>query len=76
MSMRSGAFLAAQGSYKGEGTARDTPYRLGNAAVKRGEVEDWLKWKSATEGRWVKVGTIAAIAAAVLAALAWLHPIR
>jgi hypothetical protein len=48
------AFLAGQGSYKGEGTARGTLYKLGNAVVKRGEVEDWLKWKNARDMLWVK----------------------
>ena len=69
-------FLAGQGSYRGEGTARDTPYRLGDVSMTRGQVEDWLKWKAAAEGRWIRVGAIAAVIAAILAALAWLLPIK
>lgn len=70
------AFLIGQGSYGGVGTTRDTIYRFGNAAVRRGEVEDWLKWKDARESFWVRIGVIAAIAAAALAAAGWLCPLR
>jgi hypothetical protein len=39
-------------------------------------VEDWLKWKDALSSWWVKTGAIAAVAAAILAALAWRDPMR
>jgi hypothetical protein len=61
------AYLAGQGSFAGEGTARHTPYRLGRVKTTRGEVEDWLRWKNAADARWVKVAAVAAVVGAVAA---------
>ena len=47
------------------GSGRNTPIKFGNVVAKRGEIEDWLKWHAATDKCWVKVGVIAAIAAAI-----------
>lgn len=52
------------------GTGRDTLIRFGNVVAKRGEIQDWLKWKAARESWWIKVGTIAAILAAVFSLFA------
>jgi hypothetical protein len=49
---------------------RDTPHRVGNAVVKRGEIQDWLKWKAEVDAYWLKVGVIAAVIAAVAAVIA------
>jgi len=50
-------------------TRRDFLDRLGNANVRRAEVEDWLKWNNAQSAYWIKVGTVAAIAAALFSFL-------
>jgi len=70
------SFLAGQGSFPGAGTARDTRYRLGDVTLTRGNVEDWLNWKSSADSLWIKAGTIAAIAAAIFSFLAWLFPVN
>lgn len=77
------SFLAGQGSYKGIGTERDTAYRYGNAVVKRGEIEDWLKWKddqnsarSRMNVALTAIGVVIAAIAAILAGLSWLAPIK
>ena len=57
--------VLANSSDGSSGTSRDTPLRVGNAATKRGEIQDWLKWKSEVEQCWIKVGVIAAAFAAV-----------
>ncbi len=33
--------------------------------VERGEIEGWLKWKAAQDARWIKVGVVAAVVAAI-----------
>jgi hypothetical protein len=63
------------------GTSRNTLLRIGNAVVRRGEMQDWLKWKAAvteaTETRrfrtnvWLAVWlAVAGIVVAILIA-AW-----
>jgi hypothetical protein len=55
------------------GTGRKTQIPLGGAVtVTRGEIQDWLKWKEAKDACWVKVGVIAAIAAAIFSFMALL----
>jgi hypothetical protein len=51
------------------GTSRDTLLRIGNETIKRGEMQDWLKWNDEVAGYWVKTGVIAAVIAAVFAFL-------
>ncbi|MBU6296881.1 MAG: hypothetical protein KJS68_01445 [Alphaproteobacteria bacterium] len=66
------SILGAVSSDGVSGTSRSTLIRFGNANVTRGEIEDWLKWKSSREALWVRVGAIAAVLAAVFAFLALL----
>jgi hypothetical protein len=63
-------FLAGQGSYGGVGTERDMLFKFGNVEVRRGDVEDWLRWKDAVKALWVKVAAIAAVISAVAAIVA------
>lgn len=59
------------------GPGRGASINLGGGIeVSRGDMEAWLRGKAAVDARWIKIGAIAAIAAASLAALAWLSPIR
>jgi hypothetical protein len=55
------------------GTGRDTPIKFGNVVAKRGEVQDWLKWKAEREALWIKAGVVAAILAAIFSLLALLR---
>jgi hypothetical protein len=59
------------------GIGRDCAILLGGGIppISRGDIEDWLKEKADTDARWIKVGTVAAIVAAVLAFLAWVYPL-
>ena len=41
-----------------------------NSTVKRGEIQDWIKWKGEVDAYWNKVGVIAAVVAAVAAVVA------
>ena len=52
-------------SFGGVGTERDTLYKFGNVVVRRGEVEDWLRWKAAVDGLWMKIDAIADVIGAV-----------
>jgi hypothetical protein len=54
------------------GTTRQVTIWLGNISVTRGELQDWVKWKAARDACWIKVGVVAAIAAAVFSLLALL----
>jgi hypothetical protein len=57
------------------GTGRNTTIQLGGGLkIRRDQMEDWLKDKAAANARWAKVGTVAAIIAAVLAVLPWVYP--
>jgi hypothetical protein len=58
------------------GTGRETTIRIGDMTARRGEIEDWLKSQAAQGACWVKVGTIAAIFAAILSFLAWIFPLK
>jgi hypothetical protein len=40
----------------------------------RREMQEWLREKTARESLWIRVGVIAAVAAAVFAFLAWRFP--
>jgi hypothetical protein len=44
---------------------RKNPISLGNVVVACSEIEDWLKWKAAQDARWMKVGVVAAVVAAI-----------
>jgi len=44
--------------------------------VLRGQMEDWLRDKETVSSRWIKTGALAAIAAAILALLSWLLPLK
>ena len=61
--------VLASSSYGALATSRDAPLRIGNANIKRGEMQDWLKWKSEVESYWIRLGVIAAVVAAVFAFL-------
>jgi len=61
--------VLASSSYGALATSRDAPLRIGNANIKRSEMQDWLKWKAEVDACWVKVGVIAALVAAVFAVL-------
>jgi hypothetical protein len=63
-------FLAGQGSYAGVGTERDTLFKFANVVVRRGEIEDWLRWKDMTSGLWMKVAAVAAVIGAIAAIIA------
>lgn len=63
-----GMLTSATDGYSG--TTRQVQINLGAIVVTRGEIQDWLKWKAARDARWIKVGTIAAIAAALFSLLA------
>lgn len=52
------------------GTGRDTAIKFGNVVAKRGEIQDWLKWKASVEALWIKLGVAAAMLAAVFSFLA------
>jgi hypothetical protein len=54
------------------GTTRKVEIDLGNMKVSRGEIQDWLKWKAAIEAWWIRVGVVAASAAAIFSLLALL----
>lgn len=62
--------------FRGGATARDTLYTSGNASVRRGAVEDWLKWKVAQQTFWTKLAAWAAVVATLFAAASWLFPLR
>lgn len=53
--------------FRDGGTGRDTLYKFGDACVRRGEVEEWLKWKASKEACWIKVGALAAAASLLVA---------
>jgi hypothetical protein len=63
-----GMLASATDGYSG--TSRTVVINLGAVAVTRGEIQDWLKWKAARDGCWIKVGTVAAVAAALFSFLA------
>jgi hypothetical protein len=52
------------------GTGRGTPIKLGSISAKRGEIEDWLKWKAQRDAFWPKLGVIVAVFAAIFSLLA------
>jgi hypothetical protein len=52
------------------GTTRQVSIELGTVRVTRGDIQDWLKWKSARDACWIKVGIVAAVAAALFSFLA------
>ena len=52
------------------GTGRATTFRIGNVVPKRGEIQDWLKWKAAIDAYWVRVAAIAAVLAALFSLIA------
>lgn len=54
-------------------TLRNTDF--GSVSITRAEGERWLIWKARHELMWVKVGTIAAVLAALFALGSWLWPI-
>lgn len=47
----------------------------GTVSVTRADAERWLAWKARRNEMWVISGTVAAVAAAFLAACAWLFPL-
>ncbi len=47
----------------------------GTVSATRGDAERWLAWKGRRSDAWVKGGTLAALAAALLALCAWLFPL-
>jgi hypothetical protein len=51
-------------------TRREYLGRLGNAVLRYGEAEDWLKWKAEKEMCWIKIGVVAAVAAAIFSLVA------
>jgi hypothetical protein len=55
------------------GTARNVEIKLGNIPAKRGEIQDWLKWKARLDALWLKAGVIAAVLAAIFSLLALFH---
>jgi hypothetical protein len=59
---------------------RDSLLPFGNATVKRGEMQDWIKWKAEADAYWLaywlKVGVIAAVVAAVAAVVAAFPVVR
>jgi hypothetical protein len=55
------------------GTGRDTPIRFGNVVTKRGEIQDWLKWKAQVDTLWIKAGVVAAVLAAIFSFLGLLR---
>ena len=52
------------------GIGRMTPLSLGAITITRGEIQDWLKWHAAQDNCLLKLGTVAAIAAALFSFLA------
>jgi hypothetical protein len=42
---------------------------MGNAVIRRAEMQDWLKWKAAVDSYWIKVGVVAAAGLAALFSL-------
>jgi hypothetical protein len=54
------------------GTSRDTLLWIGNATIKRGEIQDWLKWKAGVDAYWIKAGVLAAALAAIFSFFALL----
>ncbi len=63
-----GTLASATDGYSG--TSRQVQINLGSIVVTRGEIQDWLKWKAAKDASWIKVGTVAAVAAALFSFLA------
>jgi hypothetical protein len=53
-------------------TRREYLDRFGNACLRRGEAEDWVKHQTALQAVLLKVGTVSAAAAAVFSLLALL----
>jgi hypothetical protein len=49
---------------------------FGDDKVSFGDIEEWLGKKERSNSSWIKVAGIAAIAAAVIAFLAWVFPIK
>jgi hypothetical protein len=47
---------------------------FGDNKVTLGDVEEWLSKKAKSDSRWIKVAAIAAVAAALIALLAWVFP--
>jgi hypothetical protein len=68
--------LGALSSAPSAAISRQRSIKLGDVIVTRGEMEDWLKSKGAADARWIKVGAIAAVIAAVLSFLAWAFPLK
>jgi hypothetical protein len=58
------------------GTGRGAALTLDGKHVLRGQMEDWLRDKETVSSRWIKTGALAAIAAAILALLSWLLPLK
>jgi hypothetical protein len=52
------------------GTGRDTRVRCGNLNVTRGQIQDFLKWRAAKAALWIKIGVVAAVAAALFSLIA------
>jgi|HubBroStandDraft_6_1064221.scaffolds.fasta_scaffold446713_2 hypothetical protein len=52
------------------GTGRATVISFGRVSVQRGDIEDWLKWKGAVSDVWIRIGVVAAFAAAVFSLIA------
>jgi hypothetical protein len=40
------------GRYGDSPTNRDTPMPLGNISIKRGDMQDWLKWRAEVDAYW------------------------
>jgi hypothetical protein len=57
------------------GTGRNTAISLGNISVTRGQMQGWVNWKTGRDACWMKVGVIAAIAAAGFSLLGVLLPL-
>jgi hypothetical protein len=75
--LQTSSYIAGVTSDTGEnlGVTSVTGENLGNAAsiraasIRRGEMQDWLKWKAEVATRRVKVGVYAFVVAAVFAVL-------
>ena len=52
------------------GTARSTKINVGVIPVARGDIQDWLNQKDNREAAWRRLGTVAAVVAAVFSVIA------